>query len=156
MKEYAIEFYSEVVKYVKLVLKDMPEDKLLEYYSEEEKPIDIIFHMVATPHWWLKQSDKGFDFSAKFNSIQEVNQLLDKQIAVFKTKLNDENELIWTNDQNYNAKEKSVAWIMIRSAYHMMHHSAMLIVFRHMWGLPPLENANWGKIVDFAPGHLFS
>lgn len=150
LKTHTLTLYSEVVKFVKLVLKDIPEEKMNEKIGEGEKPADILFHMIATPHWWMKQIGRPMDFRAKFSSLQEAIDLLDKQVVSFTELLGKEDELKWTSTDSFPGKERSLPWVMIRSANHMMHHASMLIYIRHIWGLPGLGKTNWGKIVDLA------
>ncbi|MCY3411711.1 MAG: hypothetical protein INQ03_08780 [Candidatus Heimdallarchaeota archaeon] len=156
IKDHALDYYGKVVEYFKLILDGLPEEKMIEPFGDAGKPVDILFHAVATPHWWLKQKDQAFPFSAKFADLAEVKLLLDKQVEEFRKRLNDEDELTWTPSPEYAPSDKSTAWIMIRSAHHMMHHGSMLLFLRKVWGLPAL-NADrlWSEIADYASDLLY-
>ncbi|MHA2097625.1 MAG: hypothetical protein ACW99A_02985 [Candidatus Kariarchaeaceae archaeon] len=143
LKEYAIEHYKTVTDFVKLVLIEFPNSKLDEQLGEGETARIILKHMVGTPHWWMKRSERSMPFRAAFETIEDISTLLDSQNNAFQEMLNNPDEIHWT-------PTKSIPWIMIRSANHMMHHASMLIFMRHVWGLPPLgPNNPWGKIVDY-------
>ena len=149
LREYAVENYKNATDFLKLVLTDFPNAKLDDQVGEAETARMMIKHAVATPHWWMKQSERSMSFRASFETIEDIFSLLDKQNEEFTQLLQNETEVHWT-------PTTSIPWIMIRSANHIMHHAAMLIYMRHVWGLPSLGRDNpWSKIVDYPAKLLF-
>jgi len=147
LRDHAVEHYKNASDFLKLVLTNFPNAKLDQQIGEAETARIIIKHAIATPHWWMKRAERPMPFRASFETIEDIFSLLDKQNGTFTELLQNENDVHWT-------PTTSIPWIMIRSANHMMHHAAMLINMRHIWGLPSLGPENpWGMIVDY-PGNL--
>ena len=144
LKEHAITLYEKVIHYIECVLDGMPLEKMGEPILQGDKPGALLFHLVATPNWWCKQAEKPMPFSSKHEGFDGAIKILNMQLEEFKKRLEDPAEVVW-------APGKSMAWIMIRSAHHMMHHASMLVYARHIFGMGPLAKDNgWAEIMDLA------
>lgn len=151
LKEFPIKYYKDAITFLHYVMDDFPEDKLQTEFDKGEKPGDLFYHMVATPHFWMKKAERPFEFRAKYESIPDAFNLLNKQLETFTSLLNNNDELHWT-------PATSIPWIMIRTVNHILHHTPMLIYIRHMLGLPPLKQSDeisWTKLADMMGDFVF-
>ncbi len=154
LKNHAIQAFTKTIQFLRFVMKDFPADKLSDSIGSAQPPIYWMKHIAGTASFWMKRIDREFKHTARVEDIASFFNKLELQLSEFQELLQNENELIWaTPSQN---EQYSVPWIMIRSANHAMHHAAMLIQYRHYYGLNPLEqteDTNWGIIVDL-PGNI--
>ena len=154
LKEHAISIFEMAIQFLEYVLDGFPEEKLEKSLGKGNPPLYWMKHIAGTASFWMKRIDRGFKHRARVVDKQSFFEKLNLQLSEFKEILNNDDEVYWTpvtKDTNY-----SIPWVMIRSANHAMHHASMLIVFRHYYGLEPLQQSkeiNWGTIVDL-PGNI--
>jgi hypothetical protein len=152
LKTYCLGYYENGLKYLKMVLDGMTVEHLTQKFGEAKTGAELLFHAVATPHFWMKRAERGFEFRAKFDTPEEAIALWERQLGVFRGILEDENELVYKGTT-------SVPWIMIRSCNHLLHHLGMIIYIRNILGLSPLKGTDdfdWGKLVDFTMDNCYS
>ncbi len=153
LKEHALKVFDYYIAYYDAILKDFPEDRMEEAAGEAETPLHLLKHVGGTAGWWMKRRGTRFDFSSSLNSVAEFKQVVKKQREAFAKFLEDDDELYWSSETD---PKPTVPWIMIRSVNHALHHGGMLILYRHIFGLPPLDfgdGPDWGEIVDL-PGEI--
>ncbi len=156
LKTQAVQSFENLIKYYHVIMDDFPEDKLEERLGNALSPLELLQHVGGTPGWWMKRRGTRFDFSSSIKSRDHFFEVLNMQLNAFKTMLEDPKELYWKS-KDESKPQLSIPWIMIRSYYHAIHHGAMLIHYRHIYGLPPLnfgDDLDWGMLVDL-PGDLF-
>jgi hypothetical protein len=145
LKEYCIGYYENGLKYLKLVLNGFTVKQLQQRFGKAKSGDELLFHVVATPHYWMKRTGRPFEFRAEFETPEEAIDLWERQLGVFRDILENEDELVYE-------RHTSVPWIMIRSCHHLLHHLGMIIYIRNILDFPPLggdDEFNWGKMVDF-------
>ena len=145
LREYCIGHYANCLKYLKMVLKDMTVEQLQKTHGQAKSGAELLFHAVATPHFWMKRAERPFEFRAKFETPEEAITLWERQLGVFKEILQDESELFYKSPT-------SIPWIMLRSSNHLIHHMSMVIYIRNILGMPAIEGLgdfNWGNLIDF-------
>lgn len=155
LKNHALKAYDYFISYYDVILDGFPEEKLEEKVGEAETPLHLLKHVGGTPGWWMKQRGTRLPFSSSLNSLSAFKEVIRKQRDAFKELLEDDGQLYWLHDGEEKPK-LSIPWLMIRSVHHAIHHGGMLIMYRHIYGLPPLkyeDQFDWGKMVDL-PGEI--
>jgi hypothetical protein len=145
LKQYCLGYYENGLKYLQMVLRDVTVEHMTQNFGEAKTGGELLFHAIATPHFWMKRAGRPFEFRAKFDDPEGAIKLWEQQLEVFREILENEEELVYDGPT-------SVPWIMIRVCNHLLHHLGMIIYIRNILGLPPLggdEYFNWGKMVDF-------
>ncbi|RMG20082.1 MAG: hypothetical protein D6732_29145 [Methanobacteriota archaeon] len=156
LREHALSAYQTIEPYFKKILEGFPEEKFHEKIGTALTPFELLQHVVGTPGWWMKQRGTRFPFSSSIKTVDQFFEVLRKQEEYFANALEDEKELYWKSKDEEKPR-LSIPWIMIRSFNHALHHGAMLIHYRHLYSLPPIQfekGMHWGNIVDI-PGNLW-
>ncbi|MHA2030272.1 MAG: hypothetical protein ACW98K_00225 [Candidatus Kariarchaeaceae archaeon] len=154
LKEHAVSIFEMAIQFLEYVLDGFPEDKLEEPLGKASPPLYWMKHIAGTASFWMRKIDREFKHKMRVVDKQSFFEKLNLQLTELKEILEDDSEVYWipsTKSQNF-----SVPWAMIRSANHAMHHASMLIVYRHYYGLEPLQQSNeinWRTIVDL-PGNI--
>jgi hypothetical protein len=143
-----------VIEFLKIILEDFPDEKLDQPIGKAKSPLYFMKHIAGTASFWMRKIDREFKHRMRVEDKTSFFEKLEKQLSELKDILENDDEITW--QPAGGQIPHSVPWIAVRSANHAMHHASMLIIYRHYYGLGPLNqtpDVNWGKIVDL-PGNL--
>ncbi len=155
LKYHALTSFEYLIKYFKGILDGFPEEHLETSIGQAKSPMTLLKHVGGTSGWWMKRRGTPFEFSSSVKSLPHFFEVLQNQLNAFRKLLEDKENVYWKDSEK---PSPSIPWIMIRSYNHGMHHGAMIILYRHYHGLPPVtfpNGMNWGDFADLTPSILY-